>query len=327
MRNNKTNRVVQLLTILQSKGNYTTSELVKLLGISQRTFFRDLKDIRNAGIPCSFDKSKHCYAFDSKSTLPILPLSKEEAFDLLLLLHKARHYYHFPYSQAALTAALKIENGLCSEVRQFCTASLRNISIDPAPQTTMDLLDSMFTQLLEATQRRQVLNIHYSLPFEQRDTVTDLSPYHLIYAEQSWHIIGESSFHRAVHTLKLNQIKQISPLDQYFVEDKKFNLQEYFGYAWSLLREGRIYNVELSFSPEIAADVAEVQWHETQTASFEDDGSAVLRFRVDGLNEIIWWILSYGDQVEVLAPLVLRQRVAEIARRIANSSESAYAEL
>jgi predicted DNA-binding transcriptional regulator YafY len=327
MKNNRTNRVVQLLSILGSNRDYTISELINILGISQRTFFRDLKDIKNAGISCSFDKSKRCYAFDSKSTLPTLALSKEEAFGLLLLLHKAMHYYHFPYSHAVLTAALKIENGLRSEVRQFCTTSLRTISIGPAPRTTMDLLDSMFTQLLEAAQKRQVLNIHYYLPFEQRDVVTDLSPYHLIYAEQSWHIIGESSFHRAVHTFKLNQIKQISPLDQYFVEDKKFDLQEYFGYAWSLLREGRIYNVELKFSHEIAADMAEVQWHKTQTVSFEDDGSAILSFRVDGLNEIIWWILSYGDQVEVLAPLALRQRVAEIARRIANSSKSAYSEL
>jgi predicted DNA-binding transcriptional regulator YafY len=98
-----------------------------------------------------------------------------------------------------------------------------------------------------------------------------------------------------------------------------FDLREYFGYAWSLLREGQIYEVELRFCPRIAAEVAETQWHETQTAFFENDGSAVLKFRVDGLNEITWWILGYGNQVEVLAPRALRQRIAQIALKIADS--------
>jgi predicted DNA-binding transcriptional regulator YafY len=29
-----------------------------------------------------------------------------------------------------------------------------------------------------------------------------------------------------------------------------------------------------------------------------------------------WWILGYGDQVEVLAPAALRKRIAKIARRM-----------
>ena len=143
--------------------------------------------------------------------------------------------------------------------------------------------------------------------------------YHLAYSENAWYAIGESSFHRAVHALELNNITQLSPLDRYFVEDEKFDLREYFGYARSLLRECQIYEVELRFCPGIASDIAEVQWHETQTTSFDDDGSAVLKFRVDGLNEITWWILGYGDQVEVLAPKSLRQRLAQIASRILDS--------
>ena len=38
--------------------------------------------------------------------------------------------------------------------------------------------------------------------------------------------------------------------------------------------------------------------------------------KVDGLGEITWWILGYGDQVEVVAPAALRRHVAAIARPI-----------
>ena len=185
----------------------------------------------------------------------------------------------------------------------------------------MDLLDKIFAQVLDAIQVQRTLSINYCLPAEQNTITTDLNPYYLVYSECTWHAIGESSFHKAVHTLELNHITQLSPLDRYFVKDEKFDLREYFGYAWSLSREGQIYEVEVRFSPRIAAEVAEVQWHKTQTASFEDDDSVVLKFRVDGLNEITWWILGYGDQVEVLAPKALRQRIAQIASRMVDSQQ------
>jgi predicted DNA-binding transcriptional regulator YafY len=40
-----------------------------------------------------------------------------------------------------------------------------------------------------------------------------------------------------------------------------------------------------------------------------------VEFRVDGIEEISWWILGYGDQVEVLSPAVLRKRTAQTAKR------------
>jgi len=37
---------------------------------------------------------------------------------------------------------------------------------------------------------------------------------------------------------------------------------------------------------------------------------------VDGLNEIVWWVLGYGPEVEVIEPPELRTRVADAARRM-----------
>jgi proteasome accessory factor B len=82
-----------------------------------------------------------------------------------------------------------------------------------------------------------------------------------------------------------------------------------------MIPEGQIYNVRLRFSPKVASNVAEVQWHSTQKVALKADGSAIVEFRVDGLGEITWWILGYGDQVEVLAPVALRNNIVDIARK------------
>ncbi len=112
--------------------------------------------------------------------------------------------------------------------------------------------------------------------------------------------------------------------DKRFFEDEEFDIGEYLGRALSMVPENKIYNVKLRFTAVVAFDVAAVQWHRTQKVTFEDDGSAILEFRVDGLNEIIWWILSYGDRVQVLAPKTLREKITEIAQRVVevNKQES-----
>jgi predicted DNA-binding transcriptional regulator YafY len=319
MKNSKISRIMQLLTTLQSSRGYEVSQLAGILGKSCRTIYRDMEELGRAGLSCYFNKNRRCYSLNLQSPLPTPALSKDEALGLLLLLYKARRFFHHPFAHDLLTAGLKIESGLRRDVKQFCDSSLSHISVSPAPQVATDLLDKIFIQLLEAIHTRQSLAVQYYLPVEQRDISTDLNPYCIFYSGGVWHAIGESGPRKNMRTFELNHIRQLTPLDKHFVEDKKFDLKEYFGYAWSLLREGRIYDVKLRFSSRIAAEVAETEWHHTQTVSFENDGSAIFKFRVDGLNEISWWIFGFGDQVQVLAPEELRKRIVQKASRITNS--------
>ncbi len=148
----------------------------------------------------------------------------------------------------------------------------------------------------------------------------DLEPYHLFYGDYGWYIIGKSSFHKSIHTFKLSSIKALEVLNKCFGDGHDFDIHEYFGRAWLMKPEGRLYNIKLRFSPQVAQAVAQVQWHRTQTVTRHRDGSAIIEFRVDGLSEITWWILSYGDQVQVLAPKILRERIVKIAENMLSSN-------
>jgi len=88
-----------------------------------------------------------------------------------------------------------------------------------------------------------------------------------------------------------------------------------------MIPEGRIYNIKLRFLPKVANNVTEVQWHSTQKVTRNCDGTATMEFRVDGLREISWWILSYGNQVQVLAPKTLRKKILEMAKSMIKPNE------
>jgi predicted DNA-binding transcriptional regulator YafY len=67
--------------------------------------------------------------------------------------------------------------------------------------------------------------------------------------------------------------------------------------------------------------VAETTWHHTQRVVRNEDGSATLSFRVDSLEEIVGWVLSWSGAVEVVRPLELRQLVVERLRRALTLNE------
>nr|MCZ6811467.1 WYL domain-containing protein [Planctomycetota bacterium] len=77
-----------------------------------------------------------------------------------------------------------------------------------------------------------------------------------------------------------------------------------------------LQSTERCTAQRLARNVAEVRWHKTQQSQLQPDGSCVLRFRVNGLNEIKWWIIGYGDQVVVHEPPELRNALRAIAQRV-----------
>ena len=322
MKRNRTSRIVQLLTALQSNRQYTTADLAKVVGASKRTVFRDLKSLQEAGVKYRSNHRGGRYTIDSNSLLPQVELTKEEAFALLLLVYKGKNLIKLPFRETALMAGLKVENNLRSEIRKYCARALRTISFQYTPNAPEDLNNSTFTNLQKAIMDKHTVKIRYYNPKEQREIEMKFNPYYLIYSQHIWFLLGKSNSDNRINTVKLSYIKNVHILDSNFIEESSFDLHDYFGRAWSMLPEGQLYNVKLRFLPEVAYDVANIKWHDTQTVHFEEDGSAIIEFRVDGLNEIIWWILSYGDRVEVLAPRLLRQQITQIALKIAYQPNS-----
>ena len=316
MKLSRISRIVQILTTLQSGHNHSVDDLANLVGVSRRTVFRDLKELQAINVPYRFDAKTGGYGIDPKFFLPPIDLSLPEALSLLLLVHKARNHLPMPFKNQALLAGLKVENNLPAKVRQYCNATLQNITIRPDAHAPMKLLNKVFSQLQEAIRKNRKVRLAYRSLYDGKDILTVLSPYHLMYNSRAWYVIGESSLHKSIRTFKLNRIKELEALDRCFVSNKTFDVHDYLGRAWSMIPEGKIHHIKLQFMPKVARNVAEVKWHDTQETTFNKDGSLAVEFRVDGLGEISWWILGYGDQVKVIAPTALRKRIAQIARRM-----------
>lgn len=316
MKVSRLERVLRLLTVVQSGRHYNPTELAQQLGVSRRTVFRDLEMLYKAGIPCYYDEEAGGYKVDGNVFLPPLNFKLSEALALLIVAQHAGGAGGLPLQQAAQEAAHKLASILPSHIQQQCSTVLKMTTAQFAARARHEQLYDTMILLQRAIRQRRKVQIAYISFFEHKQITTTLSPYHLHFARRAWYVIGHSSLHKEVRIFKLGRIKDIELLEKKYLLDKPFKMEEFLGDAWSIMPEGKVYNVKLHFSPMVAANVAEVLWHHKQKLTWHDDGSLTFEVRVDGLREITWWIAGYGDQVEVVSPAVLRRRVAQMAQKM-----------
>jgi len=318
MKENRITRLLRLLHMLQKGPAHNASALAKACGVTRRTIFRDLQTLRDAGLLLEFDADAQRYHVLSSAFAPPEPLTAEEALALVALGNELGRNQGLPFYEAAYTASLKLERGLPDQLQQELRRTSRAIRIRPTRLGHLAGKSDVYQKLVAAIEKRVAVQLEYESLTEWERIVTRLQPYQLLFSQHSWYVIGRSSLHREVRIFNLARIESLEMLDERYTVPRNFDLDRHLGNAWHLMpAPGRDSHVIVRFTPLVARNVAEVNWHKTQQATFLPDGSLEFRVTVSGLNEIAWWILGYGDQAEVLQPAKLRHLIAQRARSMA----------
>jgi len=303
--------------MIESGRGYTVSELAEELQVSRRTIFRDLNVLEMARIPYYYDKERKTYRINQHFFLPPISLTLTESLALLLFARRATSSGMEPLSAAGARGAMKLESVLPESIRNYVGTIVKHIAILPAPTAKQDNLEDIFEQLVVAINEHKVCRLIYISFYDRKQIDVTVEPLRLAFVSRAWYLVGYSRKHRQQRTFKISRIRKLTVLSEKFdPADKKIEGTDIFGDAWCMIPEGRYYNVHLHFTPKVAGNVAEVKWHRSQRVEWNDDGSIEFYVRVDGLGEIIWWILGYGDQVKVIAPAILAKRVARVAKRM-----------
>jgi predicted DNA-binding transcriptional regulator YafY len=311
-------RLLKLLQMLQSGSGRNADGLAADCEVSRRTVFRDLEALKAAGVPIAYDSGVDRYSVPSTYFLPPINFTAAEAMSLLALSSEMGRSDRLPFYEPAQAAALKLADSLPGTLRKELRTLTRAIRIRPTPVNRLAGKRNIYEQLVAARAARRVVRIEYDSLTEGEHIITKLRPYCLHFYQHSWYAIGRSSLHRGVRTFNLSRVASLKMLPERFSMPAHFSVERYLQNAWAMIPgEGPDQQVEVRFKPLVARNVAEIRWHKTQQHELESDGSLVFRARVSGLHEIVWWILGYGDQAEVLRPIKLRQLVAQRARNMA----------
>lgn len=316
-RSRQADRLAQLLRVLeflQSRLRRNVGAMARELKCSQRTIYRHFNTLEVFGITPHYDKERDCYYVTNGSWFPTINVSPEEAL-----------------GQATVVAITKASGLDVSVGSQPISRKLATKSNDTIAQILDDgeklflvgglqLADHRYHREIIRTaqwallKHRQLSGI-YKSPYKSDPQHLELLPWRICLVKQAWYLIAVPAGASEPRTYRLARFENLSMLDSPAVPPDEFDLREYFGDAWTVYRGHTKYDVKIRFTREAADLVTETEWHHTQTTDWKNDGSVMLSFRVDGLEEIVHWVLGWSDRSKVLQPRELQQMVKDHLKR------------
>jgi predicted DNA-binding transcriptional regulator YafY len=309
-------RLLQIVTLLQGERGLSSADLMAELKVSRRTLFRDLSMLQEAGIPCYHDAAGG-YRIAKSFFLPPINLTVPETLGLMFLAKTTGPQRQRPLMGPALSAILKLTSTVPEPIRSACSEMMDRVTVAPTAAESTEADNRFHAPLQRSIDECRRCELQYQSPSEGQPLTTTIDPYALHFAARSWYVMGLSHSHKEIRTFKLSRILSLTPLEARFPRPKSFSVSQRLGLAWQMIPEGKVYRVELEFSPKVAQNVSEVRWHPTQKHKTLPDGKCHMTFDVDGLNEISWWLCGYADHVFVKHPPQLRQLVSDMHRRAA----------
>ncbi|MDX8414135.1 MAG: WYL domain-containing protein [Mariprofundales bacterium] len=101
------------------------------------------------------------------------------------------------------------------------------------------------------------------------------------------------------------------------VIDKKFNIDAEIAAGALAFSDGSTIQLKAIFSKTMALHIKERPLSDDQTQADQPDGRLLVAATVLNSRELEWWLLSLGDQVEVVEPICLRNIIMGIVSNIA----------
>lgn len=312
----RVHRLIRLITLLQGEQAWSATELARQLGVSRRTLFRDLNALELAGVPY-YHEPKVGYRIARSYFLPPVQLTVTETLGLMLLTKQALAQRGRPMVDAALSGIVKLLSTVPEPMRSACGELMEPVSVRLNPQVVDESEAKHHGVLQRCIDEGRVCRMTYQSPVETEAMTLEARPLALHFASRAWYLFAHSDHHGEVRLFKLVRIVALEATDRLFVRSGRFDPSTWIGSAWQLIPEGKEHRVVVEFSAKVATNVTEVRWHASQQHKRLPDGRVRVTFQVDGLNEIAWWLCGYADQVVVLKPPALRQRVGDMLRAAA----------
>ncbi|MFA5928138.1 MAG: WYL domain-containing protein, partial [Candidatus Margulisiibacteriota bacterium] len=178
---------------------------------------------------------------------------------------------------------------------------------------TKNVASSMET-ILKAIREKRLVQIQYHALWKNESSERIVEPYHLRF-NGKWYLAGYCRERKDYRLFVLQRIKSIKLLKEKFVP-RDFSQEEIFGQSWGVIK-GEKAKVLLEFNRQTAPLILETCWHPTQKLEPQKNGALRMRLEVDGLLEIMNWILSFGSAVTVLEPKELKTQLSREAKEIA----------
>jgi CRISPR-associated endonuclease/helicase Cas3 len=315
---NKAERLLQIEALLLERLNgCTQAGLARKIGVNRSTINRYLPDLTSRFAVYETDDGYLRIDREAYRVHVHLMLHEAMAIHLAARLLATRMDKKNPHAAAALRKlGISLER-LAPRISEHLARSA-DVMDDEAQRHDPKYLEVLETLTLAWAEARRVKVWHRSK--ENRIIEYDFAPYFIEpYAVgQTTHVLGVHGSKDRRITFKLERIERIELTHEVYTIPADFDPSDLLGDAWGIwYTDGEPVEVVLKFHPRVARRVKETRWHRNETVCEEPDGYLTWQAKVAEPQEMLPWIRGWGADVEVVAPVDLRETLMGEARAMA----------
>ena len=138
------------------------------------------------------------------------------------------------------------------------------------------------------------------IKFNYLEKDVTLNPYGIVISGK-YYLVGFNENRKALRTYKIDKIKDLEVLDEYFDKDEAFNLKDWCNNSFGIYQEEHL-NIVLEFNKEVKEDVLNYHFHPTQKVKELKNGNVEVRFTSGGTYAICQELFKWGTNVKVKSP-------------------------
>ena len=318
----KFERLLFLLDLIRSKPGLQIAELSKECKISGRSVYRDIATLCKAGVPIGFDQG---YRLLSSAFLPPLNLNLKEYLVLKLGLTNSVLSKNEIFQKTSQQILNKIDSGLNPELKNRITPESEPFKVDVKESSEMNKQILWFKPLELAILNNQRVRLTYET-LQSGETVREIEPYGLVFKRHAWYLVAYDRLREDYRTFRLSRVKKLSLLDQTFARDKSFSLEKYFEGSWEMY-QGETIDFKIRFWGKGAKVIETGKRHPTEKIEKLKDGSVIYSASAKGEEEILRWILTFGEEAEILQPVSLKEKMQEMVEKMHQIYSCTYAKV
>ena len=310
----RASRLVNLLLLLQNRGQLTAGELARELEVSERTIYRDVDALASAGIPIYAERGPHGGVRLVEGYRTRLTGMTGDEAGALFLSGIPGPAAELGLGTVMTAARLKVLAALPTERRSRASRLVERFYLDATawfrPGDTVPHLPALAEAVWEGFRAR--------ITYDRGDAMVErlVEPLGIVLKGGTWYLVGRRD--GEIRTYRVARVGSVEIGDR-FERPDTFDLEAYWvesSAAWErdVPRLEVVVRVDPAFLDDLAGQLGgDVVDDAERLEGHDPEGWARLRLRLTYPHDAPGRLLGLGSHLEVVEPAEVRQRVVALA--------------
>jgi len=307
-------KILRVFYKIQSKRQITKTEIVEELQISERTFYRYIKELVNAGFPITCHKDGYSLNegeswFDMKN----IKFTENETISFLIANKLVQNYSDDSIQKNFETALEKIKISLKYPKYKQNIENLDNKILSPQIKNfnKQRFPNNYLINIQNAILNFKILKINYFIYEKNQKTERNIYPLELRFLNNIWHLIAYCTLRNDYREFRLDRIEKLNILTQNF-DNEIFTIEKY---EKSINLTKRKTKITLKVDKKIERLMHLQKYNYGFESEKEiDDRFYEIIFKTSHPNDFCYWLLIWTDNVEITKPKYLINQVKKLAK-------------